>query len=357
MGERKVLNKYIPADFDPKLVPRGSKPKDDLIPVRMMLPFTVQCSTCSDFMYRGRKFNSKKEPVKGSEGKYLGIQRWRFYIKCTACSRPVTFLTDPKNGDYEMESGGTRTYEVHKDKERVNLKAEEEDARTEKLDPMKALENRVLASQKEMADLDNLDEIKAMNMRHLKIMSAKGGNGGSGGGTRMDVADLVLKKTRDEEAERQKKQLLDLDEEDEALIKSIKFGKRNLNSNGNGNGNNCINNNNNNTDRSGDTKVIRLSKEEEEEIQLRREMEQKLMEKQQAEMLCKAQAKNNGTGTSTGSSTTKNKLNPLIKVKRKRKVKSTENTNTNKREKKMSSPEGDALVGLLGGYGSDDSDD
>merc|ERR1719330_419268 len=99
-------------------------------------------------MYRGRKFNSKKEPVKGSEGKYLGIQRWRFYIKCTACSRPVTFLTDPKNGDYEMESGGTRTYEVHKEKE--------------------------------MADLDNLDEIKAMNMRHLKIMSAKGGNGGSG---------------------------------------------------------------------------------------------------------------------------------------------------------------------------------
>ena len=27
MGERKVLNKYIPADFDPKLVPRGKKPK------------------------------------------------------------------------------------------------------------------------------------------------------------------------------------------------------------------------------------------------------------------------------------------------------------------------------------------
>ena len=47
MGERKVLNKYIPADFDPKLVPRGTKPKDDLVTVRMMLPFTIQCSTCS----------------------------------------------------------------------------------------------------------------------------------------------------------------------------------------------------------------------------------------------------------------------------------------------------------------------
>ena len=91
MGERKVLNKYIPADFDPKLVPRGKKPKDDLIPVRMMLPFSIQCSTCSSFLYRGRKFNSKKEPVKGIDGKYLGIQRFRFYIKCSDCSRPITF--------------------------------------------------------------------------------------------------------------------------------------------------------------------------------------------------------------------------------------------------------------------------
>lgn len=91
MGERKVLNKYIPADFDPKLVPRGKRPKDDLIPVRMMLPFTIQCSTCSTFLYRGRKFNSKKEPVKGINGKYLGIQRFRFYIKCSDCSKPLTF--------------------------------------------------------------------------------------------------------------------------------------------------------------------------------------------------------------------------------------------------------------------------
>ncbi|ACI65550.1 predicted protein, partial [Phaeodactylum tricornutum CCAP 1055/1] len=121
MGDRKVTNKYIPADFDPKLIPRGKKlsAKDGTVPVRMMLPFSIQCSTCNTFMYRGRKFNSKKEPVGGSEGRYLGIQRWRFYIKCTHCSRPVTFLTDPKNADYEMESGASRNYEVYKDKEQT----------------------------------------------------------------------------------------------------------------------------------------------------------------------------------------------------------------------------------------------
>mmetsp|Transcript_6944 Transcript_6944/g.13996 ORF Transcript_6944/g.13996 Transcript_6944/m.13996 type:complete len:161 (+) Transcript_6944:164-646(+) len=126
MGERKVLNKYIPPNFDPQLVPRSKKPKDDLIPVRMMLPFSIQCATCSSFLYRGRKFNSKKEPVRGIDGKYLGIQRFRFYIKCSECSRPITFLTDPKNADYEMESGGTRNYEVWHDERETNQRFEEE---------------------------------------------------------------------------------------------------------------------------------------------------------------------------------------------------------------------------------------
>eukprot|EP00560_Eucampia_antarctica_P002276 CAMPEP_0197831100 /NCGR_PEP_ID=MMETSP1437-20131217/7698_1 /TAXON_ID=49252 ORGANISM="Eucampia antarctica, Strain CCMP1452" /NCGR_SAMPLE_ID=MMETSP1437 /ASSEMBLY_ACC=CAM_ASM_001096 /LENGTH=177 /DNA_ID=CAMNT_0043433871 /DNA_START=48 /DNA_END=577 /DNA_ORIENTATION=+ len=176
MGERKVLNKYIPPDFDPRLVPRGKRPKDGLIPVRMMLPFSIQCSTCHTFMYRGRKFNSKKEAMGGPDGRYLNtIQRWRFYIKCTACSRPVTFLTDPKNADYEMETGGTRTYEVHKDQKFQEEDQEASELESQKKDPMKALENRALASQKEMADLDNLDEIKAMNMKHLKIMASAHG--------------------------------------------------------------------------------------------------------------------------------------------------------------------------------------
>ena len=96
MGERKVLNKYIPADFDPALVPRGKKlsSKDGTVPVRMMLPFSMQCSNCGEFLYRGRKYNSKKEAVQGPDGRYLGIQRWRFYIKCNQCARPITFTTD-----------------------------------------------------------------------------------------------------------------------------------------------------------------------------------------------------------------------------------------------------------------------
>ena len=48
-----------------------------------------------------------------------------------------------------MESGGTRTYEVYKDKKKLIQKIEADDEQVGKLDPMnKVLENRVLASQR-----------------------------------------------------------------------------------------------------------------------------------------------------------------------------------------------------------------
>lgn len=52
MGERKVLNKYFPPDFDPKKVPRLKRDPFKQIGVRMMIPFSMQCNTCGEFMYR-----------------------------------------------------------------------------------------------------------------------------------------------------------------------------------------------------------------------------------------------------------------------------------------------------------------
>jgi hypothetical protein len=222
MGERKVLNKYFPADFDPSLVPRGNKlsKKDGTVPVRMMLPFSVQCSTCNTFLYRGRKFNSKKEPMGGPEGRYLGIQRFRFYIKCTHCSRTISFLTDPEKTDYEMESGGTRNYEVYKDKEKSREQQALEKEKGEKEDPMKALENRVLDSQREMADLDNLEEIRAMNRKHFKLMSSNGG-GFDAKAVLKALDDRIQEETITNEEELNEHGIT---EDEEKLVQSIKFG-------------------------------------------------------------------------------------------------------------------------------------
>ena len=280
-------------------------------------------------MYRGRKFNSKKEPVRGSNGKYLGIQRYRFYIKCTACSQPITFLTDPKNADYEMESGATRNYEVHKDREKSNADMESEKATEEKEDPMKALENRVLASQREMADLDNLDEIKAMNMRGLKMMSNLQSQGTGGVAA---VIEARYGKTKDIAD-------IELDEEDEALIGSIQFGKNPAEANDQ------------------HEKIRRLGKEEEDEFSKKRQKEQEMLEKQQMDMLAKEKL--------IATSTTQL---PLIKARRKRKPTSNvpEQSNITKRrmdpdhskeEKNRNEDSEDNIdaLDLLGGYGSSDS--
>lgn len=327
-----MLNKYIPADFDPQLVPRGKKPKDDLIPVRMMLPFSIQCSTCSSFLYRGRKFNSKKEPVKGVDGKYLGIQRFRFYIKCGDCSRPITFLTDPKNADYEMESGGTRNYEVWHDENKTNAEFEKQQEEDEKLDSMKALENRVAESQREMAEMDALEEIRAMNQRHLSLMK-----GGKRGGE-LDAANAVL------DAREAALGGGDLDDElnengltkdEENLVKTIKFGSKN------------------NTTTSDKAEVIhRLNEEDELLAEKQRQQEaEAIILKQQSQKIEK-----------------KNTI-PLFTVKRKKKVK--DYTPDAKRVKPAAESDatpaandadakpvngGNALSGLLG-YGSDSDSD
>ena len=118
-GERKVLNKYFPPDFDPSKIPRKKWDPLRVMKIRMMLPMSICCATCGNYMYAGTKFNSRKEDVQGPDGVYLGIKIFRFTIKCTQCSAGCTFLTDPKNADYKVESGCSRNFEMWREKERV----------------------------------------------------------------------------------------------------------------------------------------------------------------------------------------------------------------------------------------------
>ena len=302
MGERKVISKYLPPDFDPKLVPRTKKSKDGMVSVRMMLPFSIQCDNCSTFMYQGRKFNSKKESVTGENGKYLGIQRFRFYIKCTACSQPVSFLTDPKNADYEMESGATRNYELSKDKKETEETAALEQEEEEKEDPLKGLENRVLASQREMQDMDNLEEIKAMNMRHVKLLNSSGSS--------FD-ANAVLEARARNKMQLEGLQLEEpnengLTEEDEDFIKSIQFGQKAV--------------------------IKRLNEDDEIALEAKRKRQAMMFEAQQEEFKSKMTPKM-----------------PVISVKRRRVQPGVAVTKPE--------TESEGLGILLGGYGSDSDSD
>ncbi|KAI0043554.1 DUF572-domain-containing protein [Auriscalpium vulgare] len=167
MSERKVLNKYFPPDFDPSLIPRRKVPKNSQQVVRLMAPFSMRCNTCGEYIYKGKKFNARKETVDGED--YYGIKIFRFYIKCTLCSAEITFKTDPKNTDYLAEHGASRNFEPWREEKAV----EEEDRlakmEAEENNPMKALENRTTDSKREMDVLDALQDIRARNARNERV--------------------------------------------------------------------------------------------------------------------------------------------------------------------------------------------
>ena len=250
-------------------------------------------------------------------------------------------MTDPKNADYEMESGGTRNYEVWHDEAKTNAEFDKQQEEDEKMDSMKALENRVAESQREMAEMDALEEIRAMNQRHVGLMK---------GGRRIDAAQAVLR-AREAAVGKGPADEEDLNEngltnEEEDLVKSIKFRAAS------------------DANPEHDDSIRRLDEEDEILAERRR--------REEAEALI-----NKSKGSVVNGDLKKSNNLPIFKVKRKKKKVVTADANTvepepkrakavataerkeepttNKpREESDSDGGGGALSGLLG-YGSDSS--
>jgi hypothetical protein len=200
MSERKVLTKYYPPDFDPSKITRQRGPKNagpKLMTVRLMAPYSMKCTHCGEFIYKGRKFNARKETT---DEKYYNIAIFRFYIRCTRCSGEITFKTDPKNMDYECERGAKRNFEPWREA-KLNEETEEErldriEREEQERDAMKELETKVLDAKTEMAIADALDEIRSRNARMEKAE-----RDGTNTNIVVDDVDERRKKQEEEDAE------------------------------------------------------------------------------------------------------------------------------------------------------------
>ncbi|KAJ9604759.1 Pre-mRNA-splicing factor cwf16 [Cladophialophora chaetospira] len=209
MSERKVLTKYYPPEFDPSKITRTPKhlrptgPKT--IPVRLMAPYSMKCTSCGEYIYKGRKFNARKETT---DEKYLTITIYRFYIRCTRCSSEITFKTDPKNMDYTSERGATRNFESWRDAESTELKETDEErldrlereeadeAENAERNAMEELEQKMDESKREMQVADALDEIRQRNAR-----IERGEKGGKEEEALAQVRDLARERREREELE------------------------------------------------------------------------------------------------------------------------------------------------------------
>ncbi len=210
MSERKVLNKYIPPNFDPSRIPKGITPKAKQHTVRLMTPFSMRCNTCGEYIYKGRKFNARKETVENEM--YLTIKIFRFYIRCPICAAEITFKTDPKNADYVAEHGAKRNFEPW----REELK-ETEEAKTKRIleemnNPMKALENKTFDSKREMEIMEGLDEIRMLNTRLEKV----------------DTDSVFVKVATERRDEIELKRKLEEDEDEEEIAKAFAVKRKQL---------------------------------------------------------------------------------------------------------------------------------
>lgn len=197
-----------------------------------MAPYSMRCLSCGEYIYKGRKFNARKETVQGES--YYGIKIFRFYIKCTRCSAEITFKTDPKNTDYQAEHGASRNFfpgrdekeatgddddplaHFAKEERRRELEAvgRSSDAKRiigEETDPMATLEARQAESKREMKVLDALQDIRTRNAKMDRVDA----------GT---VLERLMTKRAGDEVQRallspEEQERKKAEEEDEALVR------------------------------------------------------------------------------------------------------------------------------------------
>ncbi|KAA0162425.1 hypothetical protein FNF31_03224 [Cafeteria roenbergensis] len=177
MSERKVQNKYFPPEYDYRRTPKAKrKSGPEQWKIRNMLPFTVRCLTCGEFMFAGTKFNTPQERA----GDYLGVPIYRFYYRCPKCSAEFTLCTDPENESYVVEAGVTRPFggsdPIRTFRQTAHAAAEEMETeaaagaagdgagapRASKAEAMAAVESRA-AEMRKQAEAD--DEVEALYER------------------------------------------------------------------------------------------------------------------------------------------------------------------------------------------------
>lgn len=155
-----------------------------------MLPFSICCNGCGEYVSKGRKFNARKDTLPASEA-YLGIKVYRFRIRCPGCAAEISYRTDPQSGDYRCESGARRSTDAPWREDQ--LQEQEEAASKKRLeasggpDRIEALEKKAYNAKREIDIAQELDDIRAARERLERASTQLGGGTLDGVGYRFHI--------------------------------------------------------------------------------------------------------------------------------------------------------------------------
>ena len=133
----------------------------------MIVPMTVQCLTCNAYIYKGTKFNCKKETVEDEN--YCGLKIYRFYFKCTSCSNQFTLKTDPQNSTYVCERGVKALSDPRREEMKKREAEMEQRKKEAEQDVVKRIEQQSKDAMKEMKEVERLEQLKIMQKKNDSI--------------------------------------------------------------------------------------------------------------------------------------------------------------------------------------------
>ncbi|XP_040271006.1 coiled-coil domain-containing protein 130 [Bufo bufo] len=209
MGERKGTNKYYPPDFDPAkhgslnryknshpLRERARKLSQGILIIRFEMPYNIWCDGCKNHIGMGVRYNAEKKKV----GNYYTTPIYRFRMKCHLCVNYIEMQTDPASCDYVIVSGAQRKEERWDMAENEQiLTTEHEEKQKLETDSMFRLEHGVKDKEKLQRAAPSLSELQEAQSAWRDDFA---------------INSLLRSKFREE-----KKQILEEEERDQALLK------------------------------------------------------------------------------------------------------------------------------------------
>ncbi|EUD66038.1 hypothetical protein C922_03508 [Plasmodium inui San Antonio 1] len=86
---------------------KRKKNKKDYSEIKFEVPYTIICTKCKAYVYKGERFNSQRRQV----GFYLSTPFYSFSFTCKKCHNEIAFETNPKDCSYDIIQGARKKNE------------------------------------------------------------------------------------------------------------------------------------------------------------------------------------------------------------------------------------------------------